>query len=231
VLVKRDAMAVFVARALIGGVSVPSGPAVGTFDDVPDYDPGPAHWAYDAVEYCVSCNIVGGYTPTEYRPNVVVNRAQMAVFIWRAFMMPTGVPVILAGPAITAVNPGTATYYGWTSIASGAQADPGYAYIAIDALRLDVNLPTAGGPTADWDVVFELQGPHSPTPTATVSLSTAQIIALWNARILTGDPYYVMSWDIPAALTTGDYTLVVKVEDETGTMHEVVRQPAFTITP
>jgi hypothetical protein len=231
VLVKRDAMAVFVARALIGGVNVPSGPAVGTFDDVPDYDPGPAHWAYDAVEYCVNYGIVGGYTPTEYRPNVVVNRGQMAVFVWRAFMMPTGVPVVLAGPAITAVNPGTATYYGWTSIDSGAQADPGYAYIAFDALRLDINLSQPTGPTNDWDVRFELRGPHSPTPFSTATLSSAQIIALWNARIATGDPYYVMSWDIPAALTTGDYTLVVLVEDDTGTMHEVARQPAFTITP
>jgi beta propeller repeat protein len=85
VIVKRDTMAVYVARALWGGVEVPTGPEVGTFDDVPDRDPGPAHWAYDEVEYCVANGVVSGYTPTEYRPDNPVDRGQMAVFVARAF--------------------------------------------------------------------------------------------------------------------------------------------------
>jgi PKD repeat protein len=85
VIVKRDAMAVYVARALWGGVEVPTGPEVGRFDDVPDRDPGPAHWAYDEVEYCVTNGVVSGYTATEYRPDNPVDRGQMAVYVQRAF--------------------------------------------------------------------------------------------------------------------------------------------------
>ena len=80
VVVSRDTMAVFIARALCkGDDSVPDGPAVATFDDVPtDY------WAYKYVEYCVANDIVEGYDPVTYGPTVAVTRDQMAVFISRA---------------------------------------------------------------------------------------------------------------------------------------------------
>jgi PKD repeat protein len=84
VAVTRDQMAVFISRAVAGGDgSVPDGPAVATFDDVPtDY------WAYKYVEYCVAENIVQGYDPVTYGPIVPVTRDQMAVFIARAFGLP-----------------------------------------------------------------------------------------------------------------------------------------------
>jgi parallel beta-helix repeat protein len=81
VIVARDAMAVFISRAIAGGdENVPDGPAEATFDDVPTY-----HWAYKYVEYCVAEDVVQGYTPTIYEPLVNVNREQMAVFVARAF--------------------------------------------------------------------------------------------------------------------------------------------------
>ena len=86
-IVNRDAMAVYVARSLVGGITVPSGPAEGTFEDVPDYDPGPAHWAYDEIEYCVARSVVAGYDPTHYRPDEAVTRDQMAVYVARAFAL------------------------------------------------------------------------------------------------------------------------------------------------
>ena len=86
-IVNRDAMAVYVARSLVGGITVPSGPADGTFEDVPDYDPGPAHWAYDEIEYCVAHEVVAGYDPTHYRPDEAVTRDQMAVYVQRAFAL------------------------------------------------------------------------------------------------------------------------------------------------
>jgi hypothetical protein len=78
-------MAVFISRAVAGGDgNVPDGPAEATFDDVPtDY------WAYKYVEYCVAENIVQGYDPVTYGPLVPVTRDQMAVFIARAFGLPT----------------------------------------------------------------------------------------------------------------------------------------------
>jgi len=79
-VVTRDTMAVFIARAAAGGdTNVPAGPVVATFDDVPtDY------WAYKYIEYCVAEDIVGGYDPVTYGPTVPVTRDQMSVFISRA---------------------------------------------------------------------------------------------------------------------------------------------------
>ncbi len=78
--VTRDQMAVYISRAMAGGDAyVPSGPAAATFTDVPsDY------WAYRYVEYAVGHGVVEGYDPTHYRPEVVVDRGQMAVFVARS---------------------------------------------------------------------------------------------------------------------------------------------------
>jgi len=84
--VTRDQMAVFVSRALAGGdAAVPSGPAQPTFPDVPT-----GFWAYRYVEYAAANSIVGGYPGGNYRPALVVDRGQMAVFIARAVVVPTG---------------------------------------------------------------------------------------------------------------------------------------------
>ncbi len=82
--VSRDAMAVFIARAVAGdNANVPDGPADATFDDVPT-----DHWAFKYVEYCVAEEIVHGYDAVTYGPTVIVSRDQMAVFISRAFDLP-----------------------------------------------------------------------------------------------------------------------------------------------
>jgi len=213
--VNRDAMAVYVARGMEGGIVVPSGPATATFDDVPV-----GFWAYDEIEYCVTYHVVAGYTPTSYMPAWPVTRDQMTVFVYRGFIMPTGTAVLLGGPAITAVDPGAASYDGWTSSASGPDDDPGYAYVILDAARLDTDM-------ADLDVTFELIGPESPTPTATATLDAVDIQAAIDAVDTSGGvPYLTISWDIPAGLATGDYTLVVTIGGNV-----VARQPAFTIEP
>ena len=83
--VDRAAMAVFISRALAGGdAGVPAGPVTPTFPDVLT-----DHWAYRYVEYAYSNHIVGGYAEG-YRPAAVVDRGQMAVFVARAMVDPTG---------------------------------------------------------------------------------------------------------------------------------------------
>jgi len=79
--VTRDQMAVFVARAMAGGdSSVPTGPSIATFPDVPtDF------WAFKYVEYIESEGVTGGYPDGTYRPTVAVTRDQMAVYVSRAF--------------------------------------------------------------------------------------------------------------------------------------------------
>ncbi len=83
-VVDRAQMAVYVSRAMAGGdANVPDDPD-GTpfFSDIPS-----SHWAYRYVEYCHDQGVVGGYWDG-YHPEEVVNRAQMAVFVARAFALP-----------------------------------------------------------------------------------------------------------------------------------------------
>ncbi len=80
--VARDAMAVYVARALAGGDDkVPSIAQYPTpsFTDVPR-----AYWAYRYIEYAKASGVVGGYPEGGYRPSLTVDRGQMAVFVSRA---------------------------------------------------------------------------------------------------------------------------------------------------
>lgn len=86
VAVSRDQMAVFISRGLAGSDdAIPTGPPSPTFPDVPT-----DHWAYKWIEYAKSRNIVAGYPDHTYRPNLPVDRGQMAVFIARAMADPTG---------------------------------------------------------------------------------------------------------------------------------------------
>lgn len=219
VVVTRDQMAVFVARAMAGGeANVPTGPATATFTDVPT-----SYWAFDHVEYAVANNVVGGYPDGTYRPTVNVDRGQMAVFVWRSAIMPTGSIVVLDGPAVTAVDVPTALYDGWTSLPAGLAADPGDAYVGIDAVR---------AAAADITVTFELRDADTPTTpatgayTSTVVVTAAQVAGAKAAAAATGNPYLNVSWDIPAGLAADDYLLVVTIDG-----NEVARKPAFTILP
>jgi hypothetical protein len=88
--VTRDQMAVYIARAL----EAPSGEAV-LADWVPadpqDFPDVPAdHWAYTHVEYCVENGVVAGYDDGSYHPEYEVTRDQMAVYVARALVAPTG---------------------------------------------------------------------------------------------------------------------------------------------
>jgi parallel beta-helix repeat protein len=84
--VTRDQMAVYTSRSLAGGdENVPDGPAEASFDDVPT-----DHWAWKYVEHCVANNVVQGYGPSTYAPDLVVTRDQMAVYVARALVAPSG---------------------------------------------------------------------------------------------------------------------------------------------
>jgi hypothetical protein len=84
--VDRGAMAVYVGRAMAGGgTALPEAPAEPTFPDVPA-----DHWAYAAIEYAASQQVVQGYPDGSYHPAWSVTRGQMAVFIARSIAEPTG---------------------------------------------------------------------------------------------------------------------------------------------
>ncbi len=220
-IVTRDAMAVYISRGLVGGLQVPEGPATPTFSDVPaDY------WAYNEIEYCAAHNIAQGFPDNTYRPEQSVDRSQMAVYVWRAFVAPAGTPVVLGGPAVTSVNPAAASYQGWSSRPSGSASAPGYAYVVFDAARFDPAMAAGDG---SFDVRFELQGPV--TCRGTSSLTDVDLATARDAARSSGVPYYAVAWEIPAGLPSGSYTLVVSVEHAPGVFQELPRQPGFTITP
>jgi|GEM_PF-6196570 len=81
--VTRGSMAAFIARAANLTLDAPD---TATFLDVPtDY------WSFADVERCVDGDIVQGYADGNYRPTLVVDRAQMCVYIGRAASVTTGV--------------------------------------------------------------------------------------------------------------------------------------------
>ena len=83
-LVDQRQMAVYISRAAAGGdAGVPTPGGSPTFPDVPaDF------WAYKYVEYCKGQGIVNGYPDGYYRPEYIVTRDQMAVYVARAFALP-----------------------------------------------------------------------------------------------------------------------------------------------
>jgi hypothetical protein len=79
-------MAVFVSRALAGGdENVPDFSETPTFPDV-----GAEHWALEYIEYAVDQNVVAGYEDGNYHPEYAVTRDQMAVYVARSLVAPTG---------------------------------------------------------------------------------------------------------------------------------------------
>jgi len=83
-------MAVYIARALATptgeeGVQAWEAPETPTFPDVLE-----DHWAYKHVEYAAAQNVVAGYEDDLYHPEYEVTRDQMAVYVARAMVAPTG---------------------------------------------------------------------------------------------------------------------------------------------
>ena len=85
--VSRDQMAVYISRALAGGdANVPDvGCSSPPFTDV-DCD----HWARNYIQYAVNQGVVEGYLEGDYKPDLEVTRDQMAVYIARSLVAPSG---------------------------------------------------------------------------------------------------------------------------------------------
>ena len=81
--VTRAEMAVFLLRAEHGANYNPPAVAHSRFSDVPD-----SHWAKDWIEQLAKEGITSGYPDGTYRPNNIVTRAEMAVFLVKIFGLP-----------------------------------------------------------------------------------------------------------------------------------------------
>jgi len=85
----RAQMAVFMARAVAGGEGALTdyvAPDTPTFSDVPaDF------WAHKHVEYLAVLGLVVGYSEDSYHPEYICSRDQMAVYVTRAFDLPSAI--------------------------------------------------------------------------------------------------------------------------------------------
>ena len=77
----RAEMAVFLVRGIDGPATDPPPPATDPFPDVPV-----SHWASGWVDRLVELGILAGYADGMYRPERLVNRAEMATFLDRGFL-------------------------------------------------------------------------------------------------------------------------------------------------
>jgi hypothetical protein len=212
--VSRGQMAVYVARGIYGELTVPSGPEVGHFSDVPDRDPGPVHPFYDFIEFTVAQHVVNGHPDGTYRPDANVTRDQMAVFVYKGFVMPTGSIVILGGPAVTNVDPWSLPnwYEGWSS----STLNPICGYFFFDAARLRPEM-------APLEITAELRGPLWASDTQIRDASYIEDALDFVAT--TGDPYWGEGWTIdPFGFLPGDYEFVITING-----HEVSRTAPFTL--
>jgi hypothetical protein len=78
--VTRAEMAIFLLKGI--GVSPPPSDGSHPFTDIAD------HWAEAWIEELYDQGITGGYPDSTYRPENRVTRAEMAVFLVKAFNLP-----------------------------------------------------------------------------------------------------------------------------------------------
>ncbi len=75
-------MAIYIARVMCGGIGqVPIEPC----SEPPFPDVSCDSWARPDIEYIESAGVAGGYADGLYHPELVCTRAQMSVFLARAF--------------------------------------------------------------------------------------------------------------------------------------------------
>jgi hypothetical protein len=148
--VNRAQMAIFIIRALYGDdFSYGSTPY---FPDVPD-----THWAFKYIQKMNEEGIATGYGDGTYRPSNVVNRAQMAIFITRGFLIFIIQPVIDVTPA---------SYdYGDIMVGS-ASAGQSFSISNNGTADLNVNdILLSGGDSAEF--ILDLNGGTNPCASAT----------------------------------------------------------------
>jgi len=197
--VKRNQMAVFLARGLVGGEAfVPTYTGTADFSDVI-----PGDFGYNHIEYCFQNGVTTGFKDGTFLPLNNVTRGQMAAFLYRAFIQPTDSVVVLGGPAFTEVDPATAGYDGWPSVsflASGVGA--ANAYVAFDAARFGETQPDFDVSFAIYDAADTLVDESGPI---TVDVGTARA-----AAYASGNPYAYATWAV-SGLADGQYKLLTTV--------------------
>jgi hypothetical protein len=219
--------------------------------DVPGSTPGTSvpNPFLPYINACWLADVVQGFTKApggRYGPSETTTRDQLAVFVWRAFMRPSGTPVVLAGPAITGVEaPEDAAWIGFPQVSvANAWKDENTMYVTFDAMRLKDDMV----PTSVWRVKFELRDAAKPTVPALPELTWifekngTELNDLAAEALATGSPYGATFFQlIPAATPTpanalaekihGNFVFVVSVQVPTGTPSTTAWAEALRTAP
>jgi endo-1,4-beta-xylanase len=83
-IVNRGQMAAFITKGMIADGQLPGAPATCEADPFSDVPSGHTFCKY--IQELVSQGIASGFPDGTYKPTQQVNRAQMAVFVGRAFL-------------------------------------------------------------------------------------------------------------------------------------------------
>lgn len=221
--VTRGQMAVFIQRA----ANLPTAAYTAEFLDVDD-----THWAAEYIQACVDADIVAGYPDGFYRPERIVNRGEMSVFVWRGLVCHTGGNVLLGWPAVSDeawLDPGdgNAQLFLPTAVtATGARivdSEGEYLPLGADAvLVLVLDGALVGDGTIEFTLVHE---DDNGTPddeeddftvtddTETLTVNAATVKAAVNSA--GGSPYLVAAYHLPSTLVSADYGLVLGLPDST----------------
>jgi DNA-binding beta-propeller fold protein YncE len=218
-VVTRDAMCKFIANGRAysdPGFFIPDEVTEAPFSDVPA-----DHWAARWISACLWAGIVQGYGDGTYQPAAGVNRGQMAVFVWRAFLRDRDSLVVLGGPTISRYAP-TAERYAVGSVTTAEAGETLHASVLLDAVRLTASPVT---------VRFELrrilsEDMFSPAGSFTVTLDGSQVSAAHGAALASGNPYLPLTTALPTAgLEPGAYLLMTTINDS-----ELARQAHLALT-
>lgn len=146
--VTRELMAVYLARAIAGGErKVPPALNEPTFQDVPKTNP-----AYKYIEYLAKMGVVSGYPDPNgntYRPTDVVTRAQLSVYVTRAFgLISSALVADISGKVTTSTGAVLANAYLVFDEGEGivqADANGNFNIKGLDATTYEVEIYDANG--------------------------------------------------------------------------------------
>lgn len=82
--VTRAQMAVFIARAVANANGLSAVPGPSPYENNYFKDVVPGYWAYKEIQYLARLKLISGYPDGTYKPEELVTRAQMAVYLARA---------------------------------------------------------------------------------------------------------------------------------------------------
>jgi hypothetical protein len=202
----RDVMAEWLASALAGGASkVPAGPTTATFKDVPT-----TYWAYKYIQYLAGKSIISGYSDGTFRPTDQVTRAQMAVFIIKAFPALAPTAPQLTTLAASAMTETSATLNGTITAVSPNATIRGFKY-SQGASCTDATAVSAGG--GSYGV-----GAYS-LPTGTLLQAGTQYSYRSYAINSLGTSYGNCVQFTTSAPTTANISGKVTYTDSTGIIH------------